>query len=221
MMTNDQLIERARARISLDVFVSINGLRERRTILPLYEVIPDAKHPEQRPWIVCIAWGGGDGPRFLNITGADVMPLGELPDIDVKDMIDLPWWCDPTSVEYRANRQMRASGEDGLIVWVGRTPLMQISFLEAVAMAAQLGLTIAFNYAKPGKADEARHLDARWVGGKAGNLLGGDDLDRPSKDDSRRGAPRSFRVDRIKGLELDCETMPTWVDGWTLPTRGE
>lgn len=224
-LTTDQLIAFARARLELDALIKLGDLNQVATLIPLYFVQPDRKPNQEQapdPFVVAIAWQA-EGPsrgvaRFVTVKDREAQAAGELPDLDDPHPIPLPWWSDPAGKQYQLNRTRRKDGADA--VYVSRQLTTQIAFLEAIAVAVQLNLTISFVYAKPGHADEVRKVVARWVGGRNGNLLGGDDLNRPTDDPDRPGAPRTFRVDRIRGLELLADELPRWDDGAWVRARG-
>lgn len=193
------------------VIFSTRGLRH---LLPLYRVDPPE---DDRPsFVVGISWGArsNESPRYEVIHDHDVHWDDEVGNVGLA--FDIPWWAKRPAPDLRNLPQgaitSRRDGEHATLV-VGRWPLEEIAMLEAVAVAARLRMVCRFVYQKPGAPSQDRHARLSWVGGRDGNLVGGEDLDRPTENPDHLGQPRSYRVDRIRAIEFRDDLVPEWRDG--------
>ena len=205
-MNHTTLMAHARARHEFHALVpTVNG-PARMTLLPCYRIAPEPREDgsQRPPFVVCIAYSPTVPMRFLVVDEANDVVFD---DGEHLEAVPLPWWAVKGHPHHGLARQHNEAARAD-VVRIPSTLTGQTAFFEAVAGAACLGLTMSFGYCKPGKAEQTRRVVARWVGGKDGLLLGGDDLDR--------GATRTFRIDRISALEILEERLPVWDGGWRV-----
>lgn len=224
-MKINELMEYAKLRLEVTLLLKrSNG--DARSVLPLYRVDPEPKpgRPIRAPFVLALSWGDGLSPRFETIADGQCELMNDDPPDPEPDAMPIPWWAHRpapmTSLVPADAITSRDDGEHTNLV-IGRFAFTELAMLEAIAVAAQLRMVCRFVYAKTGEPDADRRVRLTWVGGKDGNLMGGEDLDRPTDDPQYLGKPRSFRVDRVRAIEFRDDAIPEWKDGrWRLGGGG-
>lgn len=191
-LTLDDLEVLAAARQPIEAVIRQGELS---ALIPLYRVKPDAKDDGTIPpeYFIGFSWSSL-GLRFERVGNHDVLQVGA--DNRLR----------PRSVP---NWEHRTDGADIVLKPQGTGGL---EIMEMIALAAKFGLTARFLYRKaPGSPTEKRQVTITWVGGRKGNLFGGDDHDRVDSEGKKQ--PRTFRVDRVRELRLEASRMPVWFEG--------